>query len=86
MRLHRDVRIQVIESTIGLFASVPAALVHALDFFVSSTRSLVLLRAWDRDKRVYSGERMASLRCLLVQFFAGILLSLIRDQVHEACV
>lgn len=45
VRLHGDVRVQVVQSTIRLFTTVPAALVHALDFFVSPTWSLVLLCA-----------------------------------------
>lgn len=52
MRLHGDVSIQVVQCTVGLFAAVPATLVHALNFFISSPRSLVLLRAWNRDERV----------------------------------
>jgi hypothetical protein len=55
VRLHRNVRVQVIQSTVGLFASVPSALVHALDLFVAAARSLVLLRTWNGHKRVNSG-------------------------------
>lgn len=47
VRLHRDVRVKVVQSTICLLAAVPATLVHALNLFVASTRSLVLLRAWN---------------------------------------
>jgi len=50
VRLHRNVSIQVIERSIRLFAAVPATLVHALDFFISPSRALVLLCAWDRNK------------------------------------
>ena len=52
MRLHRNMRVQVIESAVGLFAAIPAALVHALDFFISSSRSFVLLRTRNRNERV----------------------------------
>ena len=52
MRLHRDVRIQVVKRSVRLFASIPAALVHALDFFISATRSLMLLRTRDGHERV----------------------------------
>lgn len=45
VRLHGDMRIEVIESTIGLLATVPAALVHSLNFLVAPTGALVLLRA-----------------------------------------
>ena len=62
MRLHCDVRVQVVERAIRLFAAVPTALVHALDFFVASSRSLVLLRAWNRDKRVNRRQRVTALR------------------------
>ena len=52
MRLHCDVRIQVVERAVGLLAAVPAALVHALDLFVASSRALVLLGTGDGDERV----------------------------------
>jgi hypothetical protein len=52
MSLHRDMGIQVIKSSVGLLAPVPATLVHALDFFITTTRSLVLLRARDWNERV----------------------------------
>jgi hypothetical protein len=52
MRLHRDVRVQMIERAIGLLAPVPPTLVHALDLFVAPARSLMLLRAWNRYERV----------------------------------
>lgn len=43
MRLHGDMGIQVVECAVGLLTAVPAALVHALDLFVTATRALVLL-------------------------------------------
>lgn len=52
MGLHRNVRVQVVESTVGLLTTVPAALVHALDFLISATWALVLLRARDGHKTV----------------------------------
>jgi hypothetical protein len=52
VRLHRDVRIQMIECAVRLFAAVPATLVHALNLFVATTWSLVLLGTWDRNERV----------------------------------
>lgn len=61
VRLHRDMRVQVVQGAVGLFASVPAAFVHALDFLVSPARTLVLLRAWNWDKRVDGRQRMSSL-------------------------
>jgi hypothetical protein len=50
VRLHCDVRVQVVQSTVGLFASVPAALVHALNLLIAAARSLVLLRTWNGYK------------------------------------
>ena len=52
MRLHGDVSIQMVQCTVGLFTAVPSTLVHALDLFISTSRSLVLLRAWNRYERV----------------------------------
>ena len=52
VRLHRDVRVQVVQRAVGLFAPLPAAFVHPLDLFVSSARALVLLGARDGHKRV----------------------------------
>jgi hypothetical protein len=52
MRLHRNVRIQMVKSPIRLLAAVPPALVHSLDFFIAPPWALVLLRAWNWDKRV----------------------------------
>lgn len=43
MGLHGDMGIQVVQSTVGLFTTVPAALVHALNLLVTTTWSLVLL-------------------------------------------
>jgi hypothetical protein len=59
MRLHCHVSIQVIQGAIGLFAAIPAALVHSLNFLVSTTRSLVLLRARNRNK----GVNLESILC-----------------------
>lgn len=44
MGLHSDVRIQMVQCSVSFLAAVPATLVHALDFFIPATRSLVLLR------------------------------------------
>lgn len=53
MRLHRHVCIQVVQRAIGLFASLPATLVHALDLFISTSWSLVLLCAGDGYKGIH---------------------------------
>jgi hypothetical protein len=50
VRLHCDVRVQMVQSAVSLFTSVPATLVHSLDLLVTSARSLVLLRTWDGYK------------------------------------
>jgi hypothetical protein len=42
--------IQMIQGAVGLFTAIPATLVHALDFFISSTNTLVLLGTCDRDE------------------------------------
>lgn len=52
MGLHGDVSIEVVQSAVCLLATVPSALVHALNLLVSSPRSLVLLRAWYGHKAV----------------------------------
>ena len=44
--------IQMIQCAISLLAAVPTTLVHALDFFVTSSRTLVLLGTRDRDERI----------------------------------
>jgi len=50
VRLHCDVRVEMVQGTIGFFAAVPATLIHTLNFFVTPARSLVLLRARDGYK------------------------------------
>jgi hypothetical protein len=42
----------MVQCTVGLFTAVPSTLVHALDLFISTSRSLVLLGTWDGDERV----------------------------------
>jgi len=48
--LHGHMGVQVVQRAICLLAPVPTALVHALNFFISSSRSLVLLGARNGDK------------------------------------
>jgi hypothetical protein len=57
----------MVERAVGLFATVPATLVHALNFFIAPAGSLVLLRTWNWDKRVDGGERVSSLHALLAE-------------------
>jgi hypothetical protein len=42
VRLHSNMSVQVVQSTVSFLATVPAALVHALNIYVSPPRSLVL--------------------------------------------
>lgn len=62
MRLHGHVRIQMVQRAICFLAAIPSAFVHPLDLFVTSPRSLVLLRAGNRHERVDRRKRMAALR------------------------
>lgn len=50
VRLHGNVRIQMVERAVRLLATVPSTLVHPLDLFVSPSWPLVLLRARYRDE------------------------------------
>jgi len=45
VRLHCDVRIQMIQSTICFLATIPTAFVHAFNFFIAPTWSFMLLCA-----------------------------------------
>lgn len=58
MRLHSDVSIQMVQSAVGLLASVPATLVHALNFLIASARSFMLLSARNRDETKDLGTSM----------------------------
>ena len=62
MRLHSDVRIQMVQGAVSLFTTIPSAFVHPLDLFVSPSRTLVLLRARNRDERIYCREWMPALK------------------------
>jgi hypothetical protein len=55
------VGVEMIQCTVSLFATVPSTLVHTLNFFISSARSLVLLGTRNRNKRVNlrRGEKLA---------------------------
>ena len=48
--LHRHMGIQVIQRSVSLLTSIPTALIHALNFLIPSSRSLVLLGARNRDE------------------------------------
>ena len=61
VRLHGHVRIQMIERAIGFLAAIPPALVHSLDFFVSPSRTFVLLSTRNWDERVNCRKRMTTL-------------------------
>lgn len=61
VRLHRHVRVEMVERSVRLFAAVPPTLVHALNLLVPPTGSLVLLRARNRDERIDGGEWVTTL-------------------------
>lgn len=52
VRLHGDVRIEVVQCSVCLLTAIPSALVHTLNLLVTATRSLVLLGTGDRHERV----------------------------------
>lgn len=52
MGLHRDVCIQVIKCAVSLLTTIPAAFVHSFNFFIATTRALMLLSTWDGNKRI----------------------------------
>lgn len=58
MRLHRNMRVQMVQCTVCLLASLPSTLVHAFNLFVAATRAFVLLSTWDWDKGVDLRKRV----------------------------
>lgn len=52
VRLHRHMRVKMVQCAVSLLAALPSAFIHALDFFVAATGTLVLLRTWDRHERI----------------------------------
>lgn len=52
----------MVQGAVGLLAALPTALVHALNLFVPSSGSLVLLGARNRNERVYCRDGVATLR------------------------
>lgn len=60
--LHRHMRIQMVQRAVSLLATLPSTFVHALDLFIATTGSLVLLSAGDWHERVDLRERMWILR------------------------
>jgi hypothetical protein len=52
MRLHRDMRVEMVQGTVSLFTAIPPAFVHALDFFIPPAGSLMLLGPRNWDKRI----------------------------------
>lgn len=65
MRLHRDMRIQMIQGSVRLLTSLPPAFVHSLDFFITATWALVLLGTRDRDEGIDLGQRVRILGMIL---------------------
>lgn len=70
VRLHGDMGIEMVQCAICLLASVPSALVHPLDLFVSATRTLVLLSTGDWDEGVDLDRRIKSAKHAL-EWFMG---------------
>lgn len=62
VRLHGHMRIQMVQRAVSLLATLPATLVHALDFFITTAGSLVLLSAGDGHERVDLRQRVWVLR------------------------
>lgn len=58
VRLHRHMRVQMIQCTVCLLASLPPTFVHAFNFFVAATRALVLLSTGDWNKGVDLRKRV----------------------------
>ena len=58
VRLHGDVGIKMVQSSVSLLTAIPATLVHALNFFIASAGSLVLLGTGNWDERVDLGQVM----------------------------
>lgn len=58
VRLHGNVRVEMIQCPICFFTSLPSTLVHAFDFLVTTTWSLVLLRTGYGHKRIDLGKRV----------------------------
>lgn len=45
----------MIKCAVGLLAAIPSTLVHALNFFITSPGTLVLLRTGNRDEGIDLG-------------------------------
>lgn len=60
--LHGHVSIEMVKRSIRLLTPIPSTLVHALNLLIPSTRSLILGRTGDRDKRVNLRKRVIGRR------------------------
>ena len=58
MRLHGDMRVQVIERAICLLTTLPTTLVHSFDFFISAAGTLVLLGTGNGNEGIDLVERV----------------------------
>jgi hypothetical protein len=58
VRLHGDMGVEVVQCAISLLTAIPSTLVHALNFFVTSARALVLLGAGNGNKGVNLRQMM----------------------------
>lgn len=59
MRLHGDMRVQVIERAICLLTTLPTTLVHSFDFFISTAGALVLLGTGNGNEGIDLVERLS---------------------------
>ena len=58
VRLHSDMRIQVIECTISFLTTLVPTFIHAFDFFIAPAGTLVLLCTRNRNERVDLRKRV----------------------------
>jgi len=58
MRLHGNMRVQVIERAICLLTTLPTTLVHSLNFFISTPGALVLLGTRNGNEGIDLLERV----------------------------
>lgn len=63
MRLHGDVSIEMVQSTVSLLAAVPSTLVHALDLLITTSGAFVLLCARNRNEGINLRKVLLEISC-----------------------
>lgn len=63
VRLHSNMGVQVVQSTICLLTSIPSALVHTLNLLITTAGTLMLLGTWDRNERVDLCQMLLTISC-----------------------